>query len=71
MRSRAVRRVDLAQDGQLPRTFAGRLAVVPWHDAAFLDVGLLDGLGQAVVVEQLGVAVLAQAADSRETRRPG
>ena len=53
-------RIDRLEQHQLPRAAAGRLAVVPRHHRALLDVGLLDRGRQAVVVDQLGVAVAAQ-----------
>ena len=48
----AVGGVDVLQQRQLTRPPARSLAVVPGHHDAFLDVGLLDRLGQAIVVQQ-------------------
>src|SRR5262249_18739381 len=53
-------RVDLAQGRQLPRPVSRTLTVVPGYDPLLLDVRFLDRLGQTVIVDQFGVAVVAQ-----------
>ncbi len=60
-------RVDAAEQGKLTRPMRRRLAVVPRHLDPFLDMGAGDGLGQSIVVQQLGVTVLPQEKDAAES----
>ncbi len=53
-------RIDCLQQGQLTRTFARVLAIVPGHHAPLLDVGLGYRWRQPIVVQQLGVTVPTQ-----------
>ena len=48
------------QWGKLPGSMAGRLAVIPGDNAAVVGVGLLDGLGHAIVINQRRMAILAE-----------
>ncbi len=51
--------VDFLERGELARPASRRLAVVPGDDDALLDLSLRDGLGQAVIVQEFGLAVVA------------
>src|SRR5262249_16566780 len=52
-------RVDSGEQGQLSWSLCRRLAGVPGHDAPALDMGLFHRLRQAIVVDQLGMAIIA------------
>src|SRR5262245_58243668 len=62
----AAARVDGLQDGQLPRTMARRLTVIPRDLAPLFDMSCFDGMRQAVVMQQFGIAVFADHEIARE-----